>query len=41
VVHKLRWERSQSGFGRIVGYTEAIQFDGLSANRRLRADDMP
>ena len=22
-----------------VGYTEAIHFDGLSPNRRLRADD--
>jgi hypothetical protein len=27
--------------GRFVGYSEVIQFDGLSPNRRLRADDTP
>ena len=28
-------------YGRVVGHSEVIQFDGSSANRRLRAADTP
>jgi hypothetical protein len=35
------WDAKIRGSGRIVRHSEVIQFDGLSANRRLRAGETP